>query len=53
MTNLLLIIGVILFVLWVLGFVTSYTLGGYVHIALIIAVILFVAWAIMKFARRR
>ncbi|MFA5843090.1 MAG: lmo0937 family membrane protein [Candidatus Gracilibacteria bacterium] len=30
---------VILLVLWVLGLVSSYTLGGYIHILLIIAVV--------------
>jgi len=30
---------VILLVLWALGLVTSYTLGGYVHILLVIAVV--------------
>jgi len=30
---------VILLLLWVLGFVTSYTLGGLLHILLVIAVI--------------
>ena len=29
---------VILLVLWLLGLVTSYTLGGYIHILLVIAV---------------
>ncbi len=29
---------VILLVLWVLGIVTSYTLGGYIHFLLILAV---------------
>ncbi len=29
---------VILLVLWLLGLVTSYTLGGFIHILLIIAV---------------
>ncbi|MFA5830135.1 MAG: lmo0937 family membrane protein [Candidatus Gracilibacteria bacterium] len=32
---------VILLVLWVLGLVSSYTLGGYIHILLIIAVVVF------------
>ncbi len=32
-------IAVVLIVLWVLGLVTSYTLGGYVHILLILAVV--------------
>jgi hypothetical protein len=35
-------IGVILLVLWLLGLVTSYTLGGAVHVLLVIALILFV-----------
>ncbi len=30
---------VILLVLWFLGFVTSYTLGGFIHILLVLAVI--------------
>jgi hypothetical protein len=30
---------VILLVLWLLGFVSSYTLGGYIHLLLIIAVV--------------
>jgi len=30
---------VILFVLWLLGLVTSYTMGGLVHILLVIAVV--------------
>ena len=30
---------VILLVLWVLGFITSYTLGGLIHILLVIAII--------------
>ena len=29
---------VILLVLWLLGLVTSYTLGGYIHILLVIAI---------------
>ncbi|MFA6105150.1 MAG: lmo0937 family membrane protein [Patescibacteria group bacterium] len=32
-------IAVILLVLWLLGLVTSYTLGGYIHVLLIIAII--------------
>lgn len=30
---------VILLVLWVLGFVTSYTMGGLIHLLLVVAVI--------------
>jgi len=33
---------VILVVLWVLGLVTSYTLGGFIHALLVIAVIVVV-----------
>jgi hypothetical protein len=33
---------VILVVLWLLGLVSSYTLGGYVHLLLIIAVVVLV-----------
>jgi hypothetical protein len=32
-------IAVILLVLWALGLVTSYTIGGYIHILLVVAVI--------------
>ena len=35
-------IAVILIVLWLLGLVTSYTLGGFVHILLVIALIMIV-----------
>ena len=34
-------IAIILLVLWVLGLVTSYTLGGFIYILLIAAIILF------------
>ena len=32
-------IAVILFVLWALGFATSYTMGGLIHILLVLAVV--------------
>lgn len=32
-------LAVILIILWLLGLVTSYTLGGFIHILLIIAVV--------------
>jgi hypothetical protein len=32
-------IAVVLLVLWLLGLVTGYTLGGFIHILLVIAVI--------------
>jgi hypothetical protein len=31
---------VILVVLWLLGLVTSYTLGGFIHILLVVAIII-------------
>ncbi len=33
---------VILLVLWLLGIVTSYTMGGFIHILLVIAVIILI-----------
>ncbi|WP_322629390.1 lmo0937 family membrane protein [Halothiobacillus sp.] len=33
-------IAVILIILWLLGFVTSYTLGGFIHILLVIAIVM-------------
>jgi hypothetical protein len=35
-------IAVILIVLWLLGLVTSYTMGGFVHILLVVALIMIV-----------
>ncbi len=32
-------VAVILVVLWLLGLVTSYTMGGFIHILLVIAVV--------------
>ena len=32
-------IAVILIILWLLGLVTSYTMGGFIHILLVIAII--------------
>ncbi len=33
-------IAVILLILWLLGLVTSYTVGGFIHILLVIAVVM-------------
>jgi hypothetical protein len=38
--DLLITIGIILLVLWLLGLVTSYTLGGFIHILLVLAIII-------------
>ncbi len=32
-------IAVILLIMWLLGLVTSYTLGGFIHILLVIAIV--------------
>jgi len=32
-------IAVILIILWLLGMVTSYTIGGFIHVLLVIAII--------------
>ena len=33
-------IAVILIILWLLGLVTSYTVGGFIHILLVVAIIM-------------
>jgi len=33
-------IAVILIVLWILGLVSSYTIGGFIHILLVIAIVM-------------
>jgi hypothetical protein len=53
MANILLIIGVVLVILWLLGLVSAYTLGGFIHVALVIGLILVVVWLVMRFSRRR
>lgn len=35
-------IAIILIILWVLGLVSSYTVGGFIHILLVIAVIMII-----------
>jgi Family of unknown function (DUF5670) len=34
-------IAVILIVLWLLGMVSSYTMGGFIHILLVVAIVIF------------
>ncbi len=36
----LLTIAVILIILWILGLLTSFTLGGFIHILLVVAIIM-------------
>ena len=33
-------IAVVLIILWLLGLVTSYTMGGFIHVLLVIAIIM-------------
>lgn len=33
-------LAVVLIVLWLLGFVSSYTMGGFIHVLLVIAIIM-------------
>ena len=33
-------IAVILIILWLLGFVSAYTMGGFIHILLVIAIVM-------------
>ena len=35
-------IAVVLLILWLLGLVTSYTLGGFLHILLVVAIVMVV-----------
>ncbi|MGB2636269.1 MAG: lmo0937 family membrane protein [Candidatus Acidiferrum sp.] len=37
--DLLMTAGIVLLILWLLGLVTSYTLGGFIHILLVLALI--------------
>jgi Family of unknown function (DUF5670) len=39
-------IAVILIVLWLLGLVSSYTLGGLIHVLLVIAIVVFLVGVI-------
>ncbi|HSQ03162.1 MAG TPA: lmo0937 family membrane protein [Burkholderiales bacterium] len=39
-------IAVILLILWLLGLVSSYTIGGFIHVLLVIAIVLFLVQVI-------
>lgn len=39
--TMLMTIAILLILLWLLGIVTSYTIGGFIHILLVIAIIVF------------
>ena len=48
MINLLFVIGMVLVALWLLGIITSYTLGGGIHILLVIAIVVIIIWAVKR-----
>ncbi len=41
-------IAVILLVLWLLGLVSSYTIGGLIHILLVVAIVIFLVRVIQR-----
>jgi hypothetical protein len=47
MVNLLLVAGLVLFVLWLAGLITSFTLGGGIHVLLVIAIITIIVWFVV------
>jgi hypothetical protein len=49
----LLIIGIILLALWLLGFASSYTLGGFIYVVLVIGLILVVVSLVTRYRIRR
>lgn len=48
-----LFLGILLLVLWVVGLVTSYTMGGFIHVLLVLAVIILLSRAIHSGGSRR
>jgi hypothetical protein len=48
MAHMLETIAIVLLILWVLGLVSSYTLGGYIHVLLVVAVVVF----LLRYLRR-
>ena len=48
-----LFLGILLLVLWVVGLVTSYTMGGFIHVLLVLAVIILLKRAIHSGGSRR
>ena len=48
MVNLLLVAGLVLFVLWLVGLITSFTLGGGIHVLLVIAIITIIVWFVVS-----
>jgi Family of unknown function (DUF5670) len=48
----LLFVGIILVALWLLGLVSSYTLGGFIYVALVIGLVLVVVSLVPRIRRR-
>jgi hypothetical protein len=48
MLNILLIVGVVLFILWLLGFLITPFMGGLIHILLVIGIILLIIWLVQR-----
>jgi hypothetical protein len=51
--SILLAIGIVLVVLWALGLISAFTLGGFIHVALVIGIILLIVWAVTSLRGRR
>jgi hypothetical protein len=41
-------VGIVLLVLWLLGLVSAYTLGGFIHLALVIGLILVIVGLVTR-----
>jgi hypothetical protein len=52
MIDLLLVLGLVLFALWILGLISSYTLGGGIHGLLVIAIIVIIIWLLVGRRKR-
>jgi hypothetical protein len=52
MYNPILVVGIILLVLWLLGLVSSFTLGGFIHVVLVIGLVLVVVSLVTRPGRR-
>jgi asparagine N-glycosylation enzyme membrane subunit Stt3 len=48
LADLLWAVAVVLLVLWALGFATSYTMGGFIHILLVLAIVTFLVRVIQR-----
>jgi hypothetical protein len=52
MFDVLLVIGLILLVLWLLGFVGSFTMGGFIYVLLVIGIIMVIVSLVPRIRRR-